>query len=116
MEIQISKTISQKGKLFFGHQTMVPESAIEFIPRCGTMKTSIEVMETARTNHSVLTFQRDAPADRLAPSVASLDLLNKATGLIYQSIRPMSSELHGFLIRKRRKDCLRIFWLDLPQA
>src|SRR5712691_10664177 len=89
MQIQISKSISQNGRHCFRHQTLVPESAIEFIARCRTMKISIEVMQTARTKHSVLTFQRDAPADRLAPSVASLELLKEATGLLYQSIGPM---------------------------
>src|SRR5215467_12003532 len=60
-------------------------------------------------------LEREAPADGLAPGIASLDLVDECTGLIYGPVWLMSIELHSFLVRKRHIEVLCISWLDLPE-
>src|SRR6266568_8521926 len=88
---------------------------MKFVARFGVMKAFVEVMEATRTNHSVFTLERDAPADGLSLGIARLYLSDQLMGIIQQSMRLMSIKLHGFLVRKYRKQCLRILGLDLPE-
>ena len=88
---------------------------MEFIADFGTMKAFVEVMEAARTNHSVFTLKRDAPPDALSLSITHVYLSDQFTCIVQRSMRLVSIELHSFLVRKYRKECLRIIRLDVPK-
>jgi len=68
------------------------------------MKAFVEVMEAARTNHSVLALERDTPTKSLPPGVARLYLPDQLLCIVQRSMRLVSIELHGFLVRKYRKE------------
>src|SRR5712691_5777507 len=87
MQPQEVKSIGQHGSHRFSHDALSPKSALEFIACFGTMKTCIEVMETARPDHSIFALERDAPADGLAPAIARLNLFDQCMGLVYRSMR-----------------------------
>src|SRR5438067_9787040 len=88
---------------------------MEFVADFGTMKAFVEVMEAARTNHSVFTLEPDAPANALSSSIAHVYLSDQFTCIVQHSMRLVSIELHSFLVRKYRKECLRISGLDVPK-
>src|SRR5437868_2434225 len=115
MQPQFRKPIRQDSRHRLKHNALPPESAIKFVARFGMMKAFTKVMEAARTNHSVFTPERNAPADGLSLGIACLYLSDQLMGIVQQSMRLKSIKLHGFLVRKYRKECLRITGLDLPE-
>src|SRR5258708_6702045 len=115
MQPQEVKSIAQDGRHCFGHYALSPKRALEFVARFSTMKACVEVMETTGPDHTVFALERDTPADGLAPGIARLDLFDQCMSLLYGPMRLMSIELHGFLIRQRRKEILCISRPDVPQ-
>src|SRR5579871_5993018 len=77
MQSQIAKRIGQHRRGRFSHQALAPERAVEFIADFGTMKAGVEMMQAARPDHPIIARQRHPPANRLAPVIARLYLVDQ---------------------------------------